>query len=79
MRRALGAMPAARPVQRRSTNRHPAAFDAHRNCNVRSVVHGPNGAECTECGNKWRIQRNASGEPIGCTILPRVNVEALVG
>ena len=75
MRRALG----GRPAMRRSTNFYSAAFQRHRNCNVRSIDFAGDTVTCTECGNKWLLKRDSRGEPVGYTILPRVLVEGLVG
>lgn len=79
MKRSLGARPVAQPVAPRSHNAFRSAFEAHRDCDVRSVEYSHNGAACTSCGVRWTIKRDSRGEPIGCTVLPRVNVEALVG
>jgi hypothetical protein len=67
-----------RPTLRRSSNFYGAAFRAHRDCNVRSVTYDGDNVECTGCGNKWLMRRDSRGEPIGYTIVPRINVAAFV-
>lgn len=79
MKRALGARPVAQPTAPRSHNAFPSAFRAHRDCDVRSMSFNGDTALCTACGNKWTIGRDSRGEPTGYRLLPRVNVEALVG
>lgn len=75
MRRA----PGTPPLRRRSSNFHMAAFAAHRHCRSRDMTYEGDMAVCHGgCNNRWRISRDSNGEPIGYTLLPRVNREALV-